>query len=128
MTQDVPIVIKLSGANVHDSVIGNEIINELDDDLMIESVVCDKGYDSNRIRSSLKDKDIGVNIPGKKNRKIEEYFDKEQYKLRHKIENLFGVIKENKRLAMRFDKMDKVFMGFIILSLIKRELGKEKVC
>jgi len=32
---------------------------------------------------------------------------------------LFGKIKENRRLAMRFDKSDSAFLGFIVLALIK---------
>jgi len=119
MTEKTPIVIKLSGADVYDSVVGNEMINELDDDLMIKECICDKGYDDNKIRGCLKDKNIQANIPSKKNRKIKEYFDKERYKLRYKIENLFGRIKENRRLMMRVDKLDETFMGFIIMSLIK---------
>lgn len=37
----------------------------------------------------------------------------------HIIEILFGRIKENKRIAMRFDKLDFTFFNFIALALAK---------
>jgi len=41
------------------------------------------------------------------------------YRKRHIIERLFGSLKENKRLAMRFDKLDSTFLSFIALGLAK---------
>jgi hypothetical protein len=58
-------------------------------------------------------------IPGRKNRKQPIIYDKVMYKIRRKIEMLFGKIKENRRLAMRFDKADVAFLGFIALAIIK---------
>jgi hypothetical protein len=46
-------------------------------------------------------------------------YDTKIYKERHLIEGLFGRLKENKRIAMRFDKLDIVFSSFIALALIK---------
>jgi transposase len=41
------------------------------------------------------------------------------YRKRHVIERLFGRIKENKRIATRFDKLDTTFLSFIALALLK---------
>ncbi|NRA82052.1 MAG: transposase [Pseudoalteromonas sp.] len=41
------------------------------------------------------------------------------YKKRGKIEIYFGKLKENKRIATRFDKHDSAFLGFIALAAIK---------
>ena len=41
------------------------------------------------------------------------------YRIRREIEMLFGKIKENRRLAMRFDKADSSFLGFVAIALIK---------
>ena len=40
------------------------------------------------------------------------------YTQRHFIERLFGKIKENKRVATRFDKLDYTFLSFIALALM----------
>jgi hypothetical protein len=41
------------------------------------------------------------------------------YQASQRFKRLFGRLKENKRIAMRFDKLDVVFSSFIALELIK---------
>ena len=48
--------------------------------------------------------------------------DKTVYRWRHRIENLFCRLEENRRFAMRFDKLDVTLMGSIALALIKLEV------
>lgn len=45
--------------------------------------------------------------------------DKEKYATRFNIEHFFGKIKENKRLALRFDKLDVTFFSFFALASLK---------
>ena len=115
------ICVQISGAEKHDSKVAIEMINLLNEDA-IDRFVGDKGYDTNKIRYCLKEKNIKAEIPNKGNRKKKYRFDKTVYKWRHKIENLFCKIKENRRLSMRFDKLDHTFMGFIAIALIKLEV------
>ncbi len=77
------------------------------------------GYDSDEHREYLKSNNNIPVIPGRKNRKISVTYDKILYKFRRKIEIFFGKLKENKRLAMRYDKSDQSFLGFIVLASIK---------
>ena len=58
-------------------------------------------------------------IPGRKNRKIPIKYDKKIYALRKRIEMFFGKLKENKRLGMRFEKLDHTFLAFIALASLK---------
>jgi len=58
-------------------------------------------------------------IPGRKNRIEPILYDKERFKLRRKIENFFAILKENRRLALRFEKSDLAFLAFIALATIK---------
>ena len=46
-------------------------------------------------------------------------YDKEKFKLRRRIENFFAMLKENRRLALRFEKYDIAFLSFIALAAIK---------
>jgi len=91
----------------------------------IKWVVADKGYDSGVIRNFIKSKQAIPVIPRRKERLFpdgtvsKDTYDKTIYKERHIIERLFGRLKENKRIAMRFDKLDVVFSSFIALALIK---------
>ncbi|MDR1129161.1 MAG: transposase [Treponema sp.] len=41
-------------------------------------------------------------------------YGKEKYKKRGLIERIFGKLKENRRLAVRYEKSDINFLGFII--------------
>lgn len=89
-------------------------------------VVADKGYDSRNIRNFIKSKNAipviplkGVYLPNDSNLTPKDFYDTTLYRKRHIIERLFGRLKENKRIAMRFDKLDCTFLSFIALALIK---------
>ncbi len=43
----------------------------------------------------------------------------EKYQTRNAIERFFGKIKEHKRLALRFDKLDITFFSFFALACLK---------
>jgi len=46
-------------------------------------------------------------------------YDKALYKLRKRIEIFFGKLKENRRLAMRYEKLGITFLAFITWAAIK---------
>lgn len=82
-------------------------------------VLEDVGYDSHPHRIKLR---ANNNIPvilGRKNRKEIIEYDKPLYRLRRGIEIYFGKLKENRRIATRYEKSDGVFLNFIILAAIK---------
>lgn len=105
----------LTGGNVHDVTVANELTKNV----VGCSVLEDMGYDSDENREYLRSNNNTPVIPGRKNRKIPITYDKTLYKLRRKIEIFFGKLKENKRLAMRYDKSDQSFMSFIALAAVK---------
>lgn len=110
----------LTGGYVHDV----SVANTLFEDVLGCFVVEDKGYDSNDHRRFLiANNNIPV-IPGRKNRKIPIIYDKKIYTLRKRIEIYFGKLKENKRLCMRFDKLDSSFLAFIAHASLKITLKR----
>lgn len=58
-----------------------------------ENLLADKGYDSDDIRLLLQKKGVTPHIPPRSNRTEERFYDKHLYKERHKIEFLFGFLK-----------------------------------
>jgi transposase len=58
-------------------------------------------------------------IPDRENRKKEIVYDKRIYRKRGLIERIFGKLKENRRLTLRYEKSDMNFLGFIIITFIK---------
>ena len=61
-------------------------------------------------------------IPSRKNRKEPIPYDKAIYKIRKRIEIFFGKLKENRRLAIRYEKLDVTFLAFIACAAIKINL------
>ena len=76
----------------------------------------DKGYDSDWFRAALESQGIVACIPPKSNRKVQYHYDKQLYRQRHKIENLFGRIKDWRRVATRYDRCAHTFMSAISIA------------
>ena len=58
-------------------------------------------------------------------------FDKEKYKMRHIVENMFARLKHFRAVATRYDKLKKSYEGTVLLvaSMIWiKELAKFKEC
>ena len=83
-----------------------------------KELLADRGYDADWFRQALTKKGITPCIPPKKNRKIQYEYDKELYKQRHKIENMFGRIKDWRRIAMRYDRCAHTFLAAITIAAI----------
>ena len=67
-------------------------------------------------------------IPRRKNSKNNDQpLDKEKYKIRHTIENLFARLKHFKAVATRYDKSKQSYEGVVMLAasmIWVRELAK----
>ena len=92
---------------------------ELTENIAGYPVIADRGYDSDKFRRGLEENNNTPVIPVRKNRKEEIEYDRERYKKRGLIERIFGKIKENRRWAIRYEKSDMNFLGFIIFAFIK---------
>jgi len=78
----------------------------------------DRGYDAGWLREALRGKGIEPCIPPKKNRKIQTQYDKTLYKKRHKVENMFGKLKDWRRIATRYDRCAHTFFSAICIAAI----------
>ncbi|MGI2298393.1 IS5/IS1182 family transposase, partial [Candidatus Cardinium hertigii] len=57
-------------------------------------------------------------IPSKKNRKTKRYFDKNLYKFRHLIENMFLKIKQWRGISTRYAKNTASFLAAVQIRCI----------
>jgi transposase len=95
------------------------------DDLMAQrdsdpgAMLMDKGYDSDAIRHDLHDRGTAAEIPTKRNRKVQHSVSKPLYALRSRIECFIGHLKEQRRIATRYDKTASSFLGFVLLGCIR---------
>ncbi|MCW2368385.1 transposase [Sphingobium sp. B11D3D] len=67
-------------------------------------LLADKGYDSDWFRAALAERGVTLRIPPRSNRKVQYHYDKTLYRQRHRIENVFGRIKDWRRIATRYDR------------------------
>ena len=80
------------------------------------TLIADKGYDSDEFRDALEAKGISHCIPPKSNRIIKHTYDKELYKTRHRIENMFGKLKDWRRISTRYDRCAHTFFSAICIA------------
>ena len=84
----------------------------------IRYVIADKGYGSDAIRESIVESGRIAVIPYRKNRKKKKNISGLRYQTRNIVERIFGRIKEFRRIATRYDKLDSTFLSFIMLGFI----------
>lgn len=83
-----------------------------------KALLADKGYDADWLRDALADRKIEACIPSKSNRKIQIPHDRLLYRKRHKIENMFGKLKDWRRIHTRYDRCAHTFMSAIAIAAI----------
>jgi transposase len=81
-----------------------------------QELLGDKGYDRNRFRQALIERGITPCIPSSRSRKLPILYDKALYRQRYRIENMFGRLKDWRRIAMRYDRCAHTFMSAICLA------------
>jgi transposase len=81
-------------------------------------LLADKGYDADWFRQALAERGITACIPSKSNRKIPIEHDRTLYRQRHKIENMFGRLKDWRRIHTRYDRCAHTFMSAICIAAI----------
>jgi transposase len=81
-----------------------------------KTLIADKGYDSDEFRDALQAKGIEACIPPKINRRKAIMFDKVLYKQRHKIESMFGNLKDWRRVSTRYDRCAHTFFSAISIN------------
>ena len=110
-----PILLDLSEGQMSDYKGAARLLNKLP---RAKELLADRGYDADWFREALIKKGIAPCIPGKKNRKVQIEYDKTLYKQRHKIENMFGRLKDWRRIAMRYDRCAHTFFSAICIAAI----------
>jgi transposase len=76
-------------------------------------LIADRGYDADWFRQALRNRGTRPCIPGR-SRPIRH--GKQPYRARHKIEIMFGRLKDWRRVATRHDRCAHTFMSAIALA------------
>ena len=83
-----------------------------------KTMLGDRGYDADWFRNALIDRGITPCIPSKINRKIQIPHNRMLYQQRHKIENMFGKLKDWRRIHTRYDRCAHTFFSAICIAAI----------
>ena len=78
----------------------------------------DRGYDADWFRQALVARGTVACIPSRKNRKVAIPHDATPYRRRHKIENMFGRLKDWRRIHTRYDRCAHAYVSAIALAAV----------
>jgi transposase len=112
-TEGRPVVLRLTAGQVHDSVEAEALL----EGTLGEGVtlLADKGYDSNAIRTMAEENKAWANIPPKSNRKGSFAFSSWVYRQRNLVERFFNRIKQFRGIATRYDKDPRNYLAAVKL-------------
>jgi transposase len=82
-------------------------------------LLADKGYDGDAVRQGLLVHGILPVIPPRSNRSEQIACNFARYRDRNRIERMFNRLKQFRRIATRYDKTAKSFLGFLHLAAAK---------
>ena len=81
-----------------------------------KALLADRGYDVDWFRAALKKRGIAACIASKTNRKVPIAHDAVLYRQRHKVENMFGKLKDWRRIHTRYDRCAHTFFSAICIA------------
>lgn len=89
----------------------------------------DKGYSYPRIRCWLRQRRIEAVIPQRSDQRAKHRgrplkFDRQAYRQRNVVERCVGWLKENRRVAVRYEKLATNYLGVLKLAMIQRYLSQ----
>ena len=83
-----------------------------------EVVIGDKGYDSDKLVRRIRARGAEAVIPPKSNRKQPRHYDTNRYKDRNLAERFWALAKQYRRVATRYEKTARNYLGFVHLVAI----------
>ena len=96
-----PLAFRLTAGQAHDL----EGVDALLPQMQADTLLADKAFDADlRVIEPLLAAGKTPVIPPKSNRKLQRTYDKELYKARHLMENLYCKLKQYRAIATRYDK------------------------
>jgi transposase len=83
-------------------------------------LVADKGYSFARVRQYLRRRGMAHTIPTRRNEKFRSRaFDRELYRQRNRVERLFNRLKQNRRVATRYEKRAHNYLAILHIASLR---------
>jgi transposase len=97
---------------------GRQLLRKLGEAQWPIHLIMDRAYEGEETRQLALQLNFIPVVPPKSNRVDPWEYDREMYKRRNEIERLFRRLKGFRRIFSQFDKLDVMFIGFILFALI----------
>ncbi len=82
------------------------------------ALIMDRAYEGDETRQLALELGYEPVVPPLRTRVDPWEYDREMYKRRNEVERLFRRLKGFRRVFSRFEKLDVMFLGFIVFALI----------
>ena len=114
------VAISLSGGNAGDAPEGRKLLKTIAQmpQLQLCEVLMDRAYEGNETRELAFALGFNPVVPPNPNRRLPWKYDKELYKKRNEVERLFRRLKRFRRVFTRYDKLDTMYLAFVMLAFI----------
>lgn len=109
----LPILLKLTEGQAHDGRSAADMLAGIGDGQIL---LADRGYDSDALRHTLKERGAWANVKPMPNRKNIPAFSQFLYRYRNLVERFFNKIKHFRAVATRFEKHDANFLALVKLA------------
>ena len=83
-----------------------------------DAYILDKAYDSDAVVAAAGRQGAKAVIPSKVNRKVPRDYDEHLYNNRKKVEWFISLLKQYRRVATRYEKTARNFLGFVHVASI----------
>ena len=108
----------LSPGGAHDAPEGRKLLRGLGPVKGGPRLIMDRTHEGDETRQLALDFGFEPVVPPKKNRLSPWEYDREIYKRRNEVERLFRRLKGFRRIFTRYDKLDALFLGFIVFDTL----------
>jgi transposase len=88
------------------------------DEHKADAYILDKAYDGDAVVAAAERQGAEAVIPSKVNRKVPRDYDEHLYKERKKVEWFINLLKQYRRVATRYEKTARNFLGFVHVASI----------
>lgn len=112
-----PVVLKLTPGQAHDAPHAKDLLAPARRG-KTKAVVGDRAYDANAILDTVRRLKARVVIPADGGRLKPRRYSKTLYKGRNVVERFWSRVKQCRRVATRYDKLDVCYLAFVHLASI----------
>ena len=109
----MPIQLKLTAGQAHDGRSADDMLDGLGEG---QTLLADRGYDSDALRAKLMDQGAWGNIKPMPGRVNVPTFSPHLYRLRNLIERFFNKLKHFRAVATRYEKYDVNYLALVKLA------------